>query len=136
VDKKGNRVHTNLTNLASDLRSFITYEDRKLGQVDLKNSQPFLLNLIIKNRINLMKQNEVDEYMQFKKITEEGVFYEFLMDKFEIKNTNEEARKEFKKLFFGRVFFDVNRTDLKKEEKLFQSLFPTIFIANFIVFYT
>lgn len=127
VDNKGNRAHTNLTNLSSDLRSFITYEDRKLGQVDIKNSQPFLLNLVIKNRINNLKQNEVDEYAKFKKITQDGMFYEFLMNEFGIENTNEDARKQFKKLFFGRVFFDVNRSELKKEEKLFQSLFPTIF---------
>lgn len=127
VDNKGNRAHTNLTNLPSDLRSFITYEDRKLGQVDIKNSQPFLLNLVIKNKINKLKQNEVDEYAQFKKITQDGMFYEFLMNEFGIENTNEDARKQFKKLFFGRVFFDVNRSELKKEEKLFQSLFPTIF---------
>ena len=127
VDRKGNRAHTNLTNLASDLRNFITFEGRKLGQVDLKNSQPFLLNLIIKNKINLRDENQYAEYVKFKELTQDGQFYEYLMDEFGIENTNEDARKEFKKLFFGRVFFDINRSELKKEEKLFQELFPTIF---------
>jgi len=127
VDTKGNRAHTNLTNLASDLRKFITYDGRKLGQVDLKNSQPFLLNLVIKNKINLRNEDEYAEYTKFKELTQEGQFYEYLMNAFGIENTNEEARKEFKLLFFGRVFFDVNRKELKKEEKLFQELFPTIF---------
>ena len=127
VDKKGKRAHTNLTNLASDLRQFIRYDGKKLAQVDLKNSQPFLFNLLIKDLIDYSNQAQVDEYNKFKKLTEEGKFYEFLMDAFGIENTNEEKRKEFKKFFFGRVFFDVNRSVLKKEEKLFKDLFPTIF---------
>lgn len=124
VDKKGNRAHTNLTNLASDLRQFITFDDKRLAQVDLKNSQPFLFNLLIKDKIDWRNKSQVDEYQKFKKLTEEGKFYEFLMNEFGVE---EDKRKEFKLLFFGRVFFDVNRTELKKEEKLFQSLFPTIF---------
>lgn len=124
VDKKGNRAHTNLTNLASDLRPFITYEGKQLAQVDLKNSQPFLFNLLIKDKIDYTNQAQVDEYNKFKKLTEEGKFYEFLMEEFGIEK---EKRKEFKILFFGRVFFDVNRTVLKKEEEMFQDLFPTIF---------
>lgn len=124
VDKKGERAHTNLTNLASDLRPFITYKGKKLAQVDLKNSQPFLFNLLIRERINWSKPEQVDEYTRFRKLTEEGKFYEFLMNEFGIEDDN---RKEFKLLFFGRVFFDVNRKELKKEEKMFQNLFPTIF---------
>ena len=127
VDKKGNRAHTNLSNLASDLRKFITYKGKTLAQVDLKNSQPFLFNLLIRNKIDWRNQIQVEEYKKFKSLTEEGKFYEFLMNEFGIPMENDEQRKSFKLLFFGRVFFDVNRTELKKEEKLFQSLFPTIF---------
>lgn len=124
IDKKGRRAHTNLTNLASDLRQFIRVKGVTLCQVDLKNSQPMLLNLVIHKMINQNKQDQVKEYKLFKEKTEQGEFYEFLMKKFNIVSEN---RAEFKKLFFGRVFFDVNRTELKKEEKMFQELFPTIF---------
>jgi len=124
VDKKGNRAHTNLTNLASDLRQFIRYEGKKLGQVDLRNSQPFLLNMVIKKKINFKIQEEEDEYKLFKHLTESGEFYEYMMDAFGIES---DSRKEFKVLFFGRVFFDRNREVLKKEEEEFKKLFPTIF---------
>ena len=127
VDRKGNRAHTNLTNLASDLRQFIRYNGKKLGQVDLRNSQPFLLNMVIKNKINLLSLEQTNEYALYKKLTESGEFYEYLMSEFGIASDNEQDRKDFKLLFFGRVFFDVNRKELKKEEKLFQELFPTIF---------
>lgn len=122
VDKKGKRAHTNLTNLSSDLRQFITYKGAKLAQIDMKNSQPFLLNLLIKDKVVTDEQRM--EYKKFKELTEHGRFYEFLMEKFDVEDVN---RKEFKVLFFGRVFFDVNRQELKKEEKMFQQLFPNIF---------
>lgn len=124
IDKKGERAHTNLTNLASDLRQFITYKGNTLAQVDLKNSQPFLFNLLIREKIDWANTNQVDEYNRFKKLTQDGIFYEFLMNEFGV---SDDKRKEFKLLFFGRVFFDINRKELKKEEKMFQTLFPTIF---------
>lgn len=127
VDGKGNRAHTNLTNLASDLRQFIRYSGKKLGQVDLRNSQPFLLNLVIKNKINKKNVEQMEEYNRYKKLTENGEFYEYLMSEFGIASSDEKDRKEFKLLFFGRVFFDRNRKVLKKEEQLFAELFPTIF---------
>lgn len=127
VDGKGNRAHTNLTNLASDLRQFIRYNGKKLGQVDLRNSQPFLLNLVIKNKINKRSVEQMEEYNRYKKLTENGEFYEYLMSEFGIASSNEKDRKAFKLLFFGRVFFDRNRKVLKKEEQLFAELFPTIF---------
>lgn len=127
IDKKAKRAHTNLTNLASDLRQFVTVDGRKLGQVDLSNSQPFFLNLVLRKRINIKNASELEEFYRYKEITEKGQFYEYLMGEFGIENDNPEARMNFKKMFFGRVFFDVNRTKLKKEEELFQKLFPTIF---------
>jgi hypothetical protein len=127
VDKKGYRVHTNLTNLASDLRQFIRYKGKKLGQVDLRNSQPFLLNLLIKNKINFRDERQVSEYNKYKDLTERGEFYSYLMSEFGEYSDIEEKRQNFKKVFFGRVFFDVNRKQLKKEEELFKNVFPTIF---------
>lgn len=47
VDSYSNRFHTILTNLKSDLRNFISFNDKKLISVDLSGSQPFLiLNLL------------------------------------------------------------------------------------------
>ena len=46
------RLDTNLTNLKSDLRQFITGD---YVSIDLKNSQPFLLGILIDNLINRWK---------------------------------------------------------------------------------
>lgn len=42
VDHNVRRFHSNLTNLKSELRDFITYEGHQLVNIDIKNSQPFL----------------------------------------------------------------------------------------------
>jgi hypothetical protein len=50
---KDNRLHSNLTNLPSDLRKFLSHNGQKLVSLDIKSSQPFMLagvfNLLISN---------------------------------------------------------------------------------------
>jgi hypothetical protein len=47
VDKKGLRFHSNLTSLKKELRNFLTYEGQPLGDIDIKNSQPYLSQLLL-----------------------------------------------------------------------------------------
>ncbi|MCB0478239.1 MAG: hypothetical protein KDC84_08755 [Crocinitomicaceae bacterium] len=49
VDKFGRRAHYFMTNLDSDLRKFITLDGEPLVSLDLKNSQPYLLNILLKD---------------------------------------------------------------------------------------
>ncbi|MDL2289868.1 hypothetical protein LJB95_00500 [Paludibacteraceae bacterium OttesenSCG-928-F17] len=42
IDKTVGRFHSPLTNLKSELRNYLTYDNKKLVSLDLKNSQPFL----------------------------------------------------------------------------------------------
>jgi len=41
IDRKGRRFHSPLTNLKSELRAYVTYENKKMVSLDLKSSQPF-----------------------------------------------------------------------------------------------
>ena len=41
IDRKGRRFYSPLTNLKSELRAYVTYDNQKLVSLDLKNSQPF-----------------------------------------------------------------------------------------------
>ena len=43
IDEKGFRLHTNLTNLAKELRQFLSWNGKELQGVDIRNSQPFFL---------------------------------------------------------------------------------------------
>ncbi|BAV06172.1 hypothetical protein SAMN05421788_106235 [Filimonas lacunae] len=46
VDSTAGRFHSNLTNLKSELRNYITYDGQQLCSVDVKNSQPFISMLL------------------------------------------------------------------------------------------
>lgn len=46
VDDTGKRFHSNLTNLKSSLRNFITYSGETLCSIDVKNSQPFISTIL------------------------------------------------------------------------------------------
>lgn len=47
IDTNVHRLHSVLTNLQKDIRSYITYEDIPLVSIDVKNSQPYLICLIL-----------------------------------------------------------------------------------------
>ena len=46
------RVHTNVTNLAEYLRKYISINGQKLYELDIANSQPYFLALLILNHGN------------------------------------------------------------------------------------
>lgn len=103
VDNKGYRLHTNLTQTKTELRKFISYNDKKLCAIDIKNSQPFLTialldkaiflknniqdkiinpNLINNNNYPIMLVDLINEIenksdvIEFKKMVGNGKFYE------------------------------------------------------------
>lgn len=121
VDDIANRLHNNLTNLATPLRSYLTLDGKKLVQADLKNSQPLFLYVLIKEYH--IPQEELNKY---KDIVCNYGFYEFFADKLKVE-LNETNRVDFKRSIFGGVLFDKNRQVLSKYEKVFKEEFPTIF---------
>lgn len=122
IDDTANRLHNNLTNLSTSLRSTLSIKDKVLIQCDLKNSQPLLFRVYL-NKYPYIPQEELDKYLDV--VCNIG-FYEFFADKLNIKLT-EKNRMEFKKKIFGGVLFDKNRKNLSKYEKVFEKEFPIIF---------
>lgn len=143
VDHTAGRVHTNITNLSKDLRCFLHNEGKPLINIDICNSQPFLFNILIQDFLKAKQPNtsfsfnnntlynnlpyvvQFPDVTMYESLTSEGKFYEFLMKKAGIKSEN---RQEFKKSFFGKIFF-CNTQDhyTYKEAKLFRKLFPTVY---------
>jgi hypothetical protein len=122
VDETSNRLHNNLTNLATPLRNTLTYNGKQLVQCDLKNSQPLLFRAHLKSYPHI-PQEELDKYLDV--VCNIG-FYEFFAEKLNMVLT-ESNRMEFKKKIFGGVLFDKNRKNLSKYEKVFKTEFPIIF---------
>lgn len=65
VDKSGYRLHTNLTNLNKEKRKYITYNGERLIAWDLKNSQPFFLNVLLSKDF-WNRNNEILGYRSLK----------------------------------------------------------------------
>jgi len=97
IDKYG-RFHHNLTNLSSNLRKFLTYENEKLKGIDLPNAQPLLL-LILLNHIKEHKESQylvdpsevlkaidenLDQVQLLKELVLSGNFYAFIYHKLQL----------------------------------------------------
>lgn len=51
VDNTGYRLHTNITQMMSGLRKFVTYEGKKLCAIDIKNSQLYLAIVLLDDEL-------------------------------------------------------------------------------------
>ena len=68
-DDSVGRLHTNLTNIKSSLRNFITYDGQNLVSVDIKNSQPFLCNTFLNEGFFNSSSKGTNDYSLFSNIS-------------------------------------------------------------------
>lgn len=119
VDKFGNRAHTNLTNIKSDLRPYLKVDGEPLGQVDIRNSQPLFFYLQIKGIPGIPDF----EKKKYKQLVESGRFYELFMEKLGIPP---EKRSKIKPKILAALFFDRNRNAESRYVTIFRNEFPAI----------
>ena len=128
-----NRLDTNLTNMASDLRPFIVGYDN-MAYLDLSNSQPVLFNIILasyRNNTSEAVKTELDRYL---KLTTSGKWYEELIRVYKIKHsvdgemTFKEARDLTKKIWMLIAYSKNNQLHGLKND--FAEEYP--FIASVI----
>jgi len=119
------RVHTNITSLKSSLRKYLTFQGKKLVNVDIINSQPLFLLLIpsilptIRCTFSNCFENNTMDIFKYKSFVEHGELYEYLMREFGF-----EDRRQFKEAFFRDVFFGKKVPWQRKVH--FDELFPTV----------
>jgi len=114
------RMHTNFTVLKKELRQeFVTIDGMETEEIDLSNSQPLFLTVIMKENMipSTLFSREISRYIE---LVQNGLIYEEVMYKCGL-----ESRKEAKMLMY-KVLFGQN-TESRKENKLFKRLFPTVF---------
>jgi hypothetical protein len=131
VNKTNGRIDTNLTNLKSELKQFIT--TKNLHQIDISNSQPFILGLVLSNPSPTYSyvegfSKELERYMDW---TSLGVFYENFQKAYYQKNKEvlKMNRKQIKEVMFC-IFYSKNE-HYKNEKKIFGDIFPNI--LNYII---
>ena len=132
LDNFGNRFYSPVTNLKSSIRKFLTYDNEQLVEFDIKNSQPYLLNILLhglldklnvehidrnkiirdcsilfnkyNNKHNNLKIYELDNYL---KISSNGKIYEeivdFLLSNYSIDEIYEVKIYDKKKKYFRKL---------------------------------
>lgn len=121
-DEFGERLHTNVTNLKSTLRKYLFYNNQKLVNIDIANSQPLILLISIPSlsssircAVSIYFDDVAPDVIKYKQLVESGKLYDYLMA-----HDGETDRNAFKENFFRETFFG------KRTSKLFCQLFPTI----------
>jgi hypothetical protein len=111
------RLHTNFTILKSFIRkNCLLIDGEETHEIDIKNSQPLFLNKILENYDNQIDSEEKNLY---KYLTYDGKFYQFIQEKFQIKD-----KKKVKDLTY-KVLFGKNYSN--KYDRMFEQLFPKIY---------
>lgn len=117
-NKTNGRIDTNLTNLSSDLRQFIIgYED--MVYLDLKNAQPVLFNILLKEHLINATEDLKKEINQYFKNTINGNWYEHLQELYGI------TREESKDLWM-KVAYSKNKS-YRDDKKVFKDTYPNIY---------
>lgn len=121
-NKTNGRIDTNLTNLKSDLKQFISISG--MVQVDIVNSQPYILSLYLNSSLcsrNSIK-NDFEKYINW---TSKGVFYENFQKEYYTQKGKLLSRKEIKDIMFC-ILYSKNQS-YKKEKEVFKSIFPNVY---------
>jgi hypothetical protein len=113
------RLDSNLTSLPSFLRPFIVGDER-LVYVDIKNSQPFFLYTLMKNKTEV-EENELNLYAD---LVVNGNLYEFLKEEYQNQTGYYRTRKQMKVMLFKILYSKI--ISFPKYKYFFGKRFPQI----------
>ena len=106
-DAKGHRLHTNFTNCSKYLRRYFFIETGEaLVNLDVSNSQPLFLCVLLKQHYNHMEQ----DMLNYISACENGLLYETMMVALGLDPDNKPARQAMKKKLFLAVFYGKNES--------------------------
>jgi hypothetical protein len=112
------RFHTNFTILKSFIRkNCLTLDGEETFEIDIPNSQPLFLSKMIEDSGTRWVKKE--EYDVFRKLVENGNFYQFLCDKVGLRD------KKQAKTFTYKVLFGKNHST-SNSDIAFAKVFPSI----------
>lgn len=130
-DEKTGRIFHNFNLIKRELRSFFTYQGKKLVQSDLKSSQPYFLashllkllpgNENIQKFFKVVTENDIYNYMAdvYSKLNPSGVYTNYKGEVLSLK-----TRQDFK-VGFLTVLFKPNKGQAELE-KVFKLEFPEV----------
>lgn len=113
------RLDSNLTSLPSFLRPFLIANER-LMYLDIKNSQPFFLYTLLKNK----PQIDNKELYKYAELVLNGTLYEYLISEYSKRKGYFRNRKQIK-VMLCKIFYSKNKS-FQEYKDFFGSLFPSI----------
>jgi hypothetical protein len=114
------RVHSNLTCLKSGLRQFLRCDGCPLVNLDIRNSQPLLLSLLMNERYGT--DHVPPDGREYTNWCETGRFYPSMM---ELEGIPVSRRAWYKKRCFAQLFFGPIKANPHPRTRLFAERFPT-----------
>lgn len=118
-NKTNGRLDSNLTSLPSFLRPFIQ-SDERLMNIDIKNSQPFFLFILIRNNPTI----DEEELLRYMELVINGTLYDYLKDAYNNKYNKFWDRDQMKKMLF-KIYYS-RTTSFQAYKDFFASIFPSI----------
>lgn len=112
------RFHTNFTTLKRHIRSeFLKIDGFEVSETDIKNSQPRLLVLLLKE--TSFDKKCPDEFNRYFDTVKNGLIYEEIM-------ANSDLNREEAKILIYKVFFGKNFKTCKYSN-IFKSIYPEVY---------
>lgn len=142
-DTTSQRMHTNITNMAKELRHFLRIDGQPLVNIDIKNSQPFLSTILLTHpeklasfaktkqleillkEIKIPKSTDIALYVE---LVTSGGLYEYLMDEFSKEDftlTRQETKKQVLRTLYAKNWKPKNPINRRARE-IFIDRFPNV----------
>ncbi|SNC65174.1 hypothetical protein SAMN06265337_1230 [Hymenobacter gelipurpurascens] len=118
---KTGRHFTSFTNLPRELRPFLRINGRRVVELDIRNSQPLIFGLKLKELYGDQVPEDVQHYLN---LVQQGTFYDTIKD-FILEAKEVVQEETFKTDFFARVFFSTENVDYKWR-RIFDRHFPSV----------
>jgi hypothetical protein len=143
LDSTSGRFHSNITNMAKELRPFLRINDESLVNIDIKNSQPFLSTILLTNpsKVSYLTKNPAftlllqslkvslsQDVKKYISLVVSGQIYEYLMNEFlkeGLKLTRDETKVQVLRILFARNRSPQNEIN-KKARNIFKVHFPKV----------
>ncbi len=145
INETNGRLDSNFTQLPSFLMKHLTLDGKPLHELDLKNSQPFIVaalfnptpeieEIMLKftdetyiNRTKRAKLHEREDVKLYISLVCSGNFYDFMEEKFREKKMRFRDRDHLKERIFKVIYSTNEQCRRHSAAKLFRELFPNVY---------
>jgi len=143
IDKTSGRFHSNVTNLAKELRPYLRINGEPLVNIDIKNSQPYLSIILLTNpgkvsgfavnpafamMLTTLKVSLTEDVKKYIFLVSTGTLYEFLQDHFKrdgLDLSRNETKEQVLRILFARNRSPKDITN-RRARDVFKANFKTV----------